>query len=539
MANLLNYLPCPKCLNFSSNLIQLEKKRFEKENDLYLKLSCSQKCSINCIRFSELKQLLNNQEKVPMSIFIYGKFSQEQTQFENISSKIFNIIDKLYSDIEEIEKKICKMKEQIKEEIIRYKKEFEDFQLLHELIYGAYLRNIKDNINQDNNLILNNNIKLINIIDKDNFSIQNNFYKKEIEKDILNINNSIIYIKKEFSCYFKNNEIITINENNNNKSIFPLVEFSNYISNNINSHSEIESYNVSLKNIEKILKLSDGNIILGSSEQMIIYNLELKKEILFIPGDFSDIIELKYNKKYQTNKNNKNILILAVVNKGIKIYDIYNKSILLNYSQYYNIDYVLELYNGDILYICDFSIFNMNLKEEFKIYLPNFCFSMINLYDNQDILIYTNLSKIKFVYLNNPKKLIKEIEIKESREVFDLKQIYNENLNNNYLLILSSKYLDLYNLNLNEFKFRTLLNNNLYKKIDISMNNKNIFLLSKNSIKLFKIETDKFSHIHTIDSLKTKDNPFYSKIVTTPFCISNDGKYILIFESNEDGINLL
>ena len=57
MANLLNYLPCPKCLNFSSNLIQLEKKRFEKENDLYLKLSCSQKCSINCIRFSELKQI--------------------------------------------------------------------------------------------------------------------------------------------------------------------------------------------------------------------------------------------------------------------------------------------------------------------------------------------------------------------------------------------------------------------------------------------------------------------------------------------------
>ena len=80
----MNYLPCPKCLNFPSNIIKLETKENEKENDLFLKLSCANNCSINCIKLSEIKQLLINQTKIPLSIFIYGKFSQQQTQIENI-----------------------------------------------------------------------------------------------------------------------------------------------------------------------------------------------------------------------------------------------------------------------------------------------------------------------------------------------------------------------------------------------------------------------------------------------------------------------
>ena len=530
MANLLNYLPCPKCKTCSSNLIQMEME--EMENDLFLKLLCTKNCSTNCISFSELKQLLNGQTKIPLSILIHGKFSKDQEQIENISTKIYNIYDSIISDIENMEKEITKMKEEIKNEIIRYKKNFEDFQLLHELIYGAYLKNIKDDIEQDNELILNDNLKLLNIYS--NTNIMDNFYIKEIQKDIVNMRSLIVSIKKEVILYFKYNKIISINENNNNKSILPLVNL-NTRNSNI-KHTKISTFNTNLKNIENILQLSDGNILLGSDEQMIVYNLEINKEILNIPGDFSDVRELKYNKKYK----NKNVIVLSVCNKSIKIYDIYNKTLLLNYSQYYTIDNVLELYNGDILYICDYSIFNMSLKEEFKINLKDFCFSMINLFDKQDIFGYTNLSKIKFIYLNNPKKVFKELLIKDSQEIFDLKQIYEENNNINYLIILSSIYIDLYDFETDEFKITIVLNMvNLYKKINISKDDKNtcLNLISSNSVKSFQLKKDKLIEVHTIESLKPKNTPLYCKIKTTPFCVNKDGKYLLIFESNDQGFN--
>jgi hypothetical protein len=303
-------------------------------------------------------------------------------------------------------------------------------------------------------------------------------------------------------------------------------------------HTKISTFNTNLKNIGNILQLSDGNILLGSDEQMILYNLEINKEILNIPGDFSDVRELKYNKKYK----NKNAIVLSVCNKSIKIYDIYNKTLLLNYCQYYTIDNVLELYNGDILYICDYSIFNMSLKEEFKINLKDFCFSMINLYDKQDILGYTNLSKIKFIYLNNPKKVYKELVIKDSYEIFDLKQIYDENNNINYLIILSSISLYLYDFEADEFKHIIILNmGNLYKKLNISNYDKNtsLYLIGSNSVKSFQLKKDKLIDLHTIESLKPKNTPLYCKIKATPFCISKDGKYLLIFESNDQGFNSL
>ncbi len=365
----------------------------------------------------------------------------------------------------------------------------------------------------------------------------NNFYIKEIEKDIYKINTSIDYIKNEIFLYLNNNKVISINEVMNKNNIIDFNHI-NCFRNKI--HNKVDTFNTSLKNIESILQLSDGNIILGSTEQMIIYNLELKKEIMYIPGDFSDIRELKYNKTYQSNKNIKNIIILSVQNKSIKIYDLYNKSLLLNYSQFYNIDNILELYNGDILYECDFSIHNINLREEFNIPLKYFCFSMINLYDKQNILGYTNLSKINFVYLDKPRKIIKEIEIKESKEIFDLKQIYDENININYLIILSSNYLDIYDLNMNQFKFRNLLNRvNFFKKIYFSCYNEiiNYYIVGENSVQLFNVKKDHFIHVHTIDSLKTKSTTLYSKIITTPFNISRNGKYLLIFDSNEEGFN--
>ena len=541
MSNLLNYLPCPKCLKYSSNLIQLETNN--EGDDLLLKLSCVKKCSINYIKFSELKKILSEQEKLPLSIFLYGEFSKAQEQIENISTKILIQFNKIISNIEILEKKIIEIKENIKNEIDKYKNNFENFQLLHELIYGSYLKNIKDNIEQNNYINLNNNLKFININNYDNYNLQNNFYIKEIEKDILKINNSINFIKNEMILYLKNNKIISINENNNiNNNLFSFVNSSKINNNKNELKNKIDTYDVNLRNIETIIQLSDGNIALGSFEEMIIYNLEIKKEILNIPDDFSDIRELKYNKKY---KNNKNIVVLAVQKKQIKIYDIYNKSILFTFSQYYNIDNILELYNGDILYICDFSIFNINLKEEFKIYLKYFCFAMINFYDKQNILGYSNLSKIKLVYLDNPKKVIKDIEIKDSREIFDLKQVYDENNNINYLIILNDNYLNLYDLNMNQFKFKSFLNkSNIYKKINISTNynyNKyiSVNLIGENSVELFNIKTNKFVHIHTINSLKKKISSLYSKIVVTPFCLESNGKYLLIFESNGEGFNSL
>ena len=176
------------------------------------------------------------------------------------------------------------MKEIIKDEIFKYKKYFEDLKLLNELIYGSYLKNNKDNIEQDNVLNLNNNLKLIYINEKDKFNIENNFYIKEIEKDIILINNSINYIKKEIKYFLNNNKIISVNKTNySNIDLFHQVNFSNSI------HNEIETYRTSIKNIETILKLSDGNIAIGSYEEMVIYNLELNKEILKLPGNFSDL----------------------------------------------------------------------------------------------------------------------------------------------------------------------------------------------------------------------------------------------------------
>ena len=171
---------------------------------------------------------MDEQEKVPLSLLIYGKFSKEQNILENNSSKIFNKLDKLYLEIEKMEKEIIKMKEIVKDEIFKYKKYFEDLKLLYELIYGAYLKNNKDNIEQDNYLNLNNNLQLININEKDNFNIENNFYIKEIEKDILLINSSINYIKNEIIYFLKNNKIISINTtNNSNIDLFVKVNFSN------------------------------------------------------------------------------------------------------------------------------------------------------------------------------------------------------------------------------------------------------------------------------------------------------------------------
>ena len=94
-----------------------------------------------------------------------------------------------------------------------------------------------------------------------NTNIADNFYIKEIQKDIVNIRSSISSIKKEVILYFKYNKIISINENKNNKSILPLVN--PYTMNSNIKHTKISAFNTNLKNIENILQLSDGNLLLG------------------------------------------------------------------------------------------------------------------------------------------------------------------------------------------------------------------------------------------------------------------------------------
>ena len=541
MSNLINYLPCPKCFVHSANIMQMENKGEE----LFLKLNCSNFCSVNYLKFSELKKILNNQTKVGLNMFVHGNFNKEQEQIENISTKLINKINNIYLSIENIEKEIIKLKEELKSEIAQCKRILEDFQLLHKLIYGAYLKK-EEKISEDNNKInFNNNLKYININGIDNYSINNNFYYQEMEKDIIEINNSIKSIKKEIYFYLKNNINIFTKENENNKSLSPLVGLSNiYSSKKTQKHNYIETYSISIKNIESIVLLSDGNIALGSLDEMIIYNLELQKEIMNIPGDFSDIKELKYNKLNRNNSNNKTIIILSVQSKRIKIYDIYNNKILLNYSQYYNIDNTLELYNGDVLYICDYNIYNISLKEEFKIYLKYYCYAMINFYNEQNILGFSCLSKINLVNLDKPKKVFKEIEVVGSKEIYDIKEIYEEKTNDNYLIILSDKFLNLYDLTSSQFKYTLILKNiGICKNLFITKNNYNdhinINIIGYDSAELFHKKDDQFIHVLSINSLKNTKSAFIYNKKTTPFSINNEGKYLLIFNCNEEGFNAL
>ena len=522
MSDLINYLPCLKC-DSSSNIIRID--YYDKEDCLYLKLSCIKKCSDNYIKFSDLINLLKNQKKIPISIFVYGNYSKENKKIESISDKIINYYNKLYSDFEIIEKNIANFKENIKSEINKIKRNFESLKLLNELIFGAYLKNIKDNLDKDNNFYLKNNLKHININNEMNLNNKRNFYVKEIEKDISKINNSFNYIKTEFSEFLKLNQLSPIN-------LFPKIN-----NNSINikeKHDLIETYRTSIKNIKSIIYLNDGNIALGSDTQLIIYNLYLKKEIDYIPGEFSYLRELKYSQKYKSDNNN--IIVLSLLNKSIRIYNVNEKTLLLNYVQNSSIDNVLELYNGDILYINDYSIYNLSLSKEFKIPLKYFCFCMINLVDKQNILGYTYQKYIKFIYLDNPKKIYKKIEISDYGEIFDVKQIYNENKNYNFLIILSKHRIDLYDLNLDNFFLCYNLNrDNFYKKIDFAFDENHImekfFIIGENYVKIFIYKENQLINFQNIAELKNVKTSLYSKIVTTPFCYIDNKKYLVLLNN--------
>ena len=116
-------------------------------------------------------------------------------------------------------------------------------------------------------------------------------------------------------------------------------------------------------------------------------------------------------------------------------------------------------------------------------------------------------------------------------------------MSENYLLVLSNLFLDVYDFNTDQFKYKAILNKtSFYKKIFISETNNNILnfnLIAENSIQLFNIKKDNLILIHTIESLKKIVTSLYCKIRSTPFGVNNDGKYILIFDSNEEGFNLL
>ena len=527
MSNLMNYLPCLKC-NSSSNILRID--NYDKENCLCIKLSCVHKCSDNYIKFPVLLQLLQNQTKIPMSILVYGKYSKEQNKIEMISEKILNFYNKIYSYFENIEKDIINFKKDINEEINKFKKIVESLQLLNELIFGAYLKNIEDKLQVDNNSFLRNNLKFINIDNSKFFNQTNNFYIREIEKDITKIKNSFNFIKKEFSLIIQKNPLNPIN-------LFPKININDIYSKKP-KHNSIESYQTTIKDIKNIILLSDNNLALGSDNQLIIYNLELNKEFDYIPGDFSDIREIKYSKKYKLNKDN--IILLSILKTSIKIYNLTEKTLLLNYVQNSSIDNVLELYNGDILYINDFAIYNLGLIKEFKISLSFFCFAMINLFEKQNILGYTYQKYIKFIYLDNPKKLYKKVEVPNCEEIFDVKQIYNENKNYNFLIILSTHHFDLYDFNKEQFLFlNDIYKINLFKKINIDLNGEKCFIVGENMLKVFNFKNNKFDNIQNIGELKNIKGSLYSKTVSTPFCFTNDEKYIIIFESNNEGFNIL
>ena len=126
MSNLMNYLPCFKC-NSTSNILRID--HYNKENCLYLKLSCVRKCSDSYIKFPDLLQVLPNQKKIPMSILVYGNYSKEQNKIETISEKIMNFYRKIYSYFEKIEKDIISFKKDINDEINKFQKIVESLHL--------------------------------------------------------------------------------------------------------------------------------------------------------------------------------------------------------------------------------------------------------------------------------------------------------------------------------------------------------------------------------------------------------------------------
>ena len=253
MTNLMNYLPCLKC-NSSSNILRID--YYDKEDCLYLKLSCVKKCSQNYIKFPDLIQLLRDQQKIPMSILVYGKYSKEQNELKYKSYKILNFYNKIYSDFESIEKEIISFKKNIKDEINKFKKIVESLELLNDLIFGAYLKNIGDNLDKDNNSFLKNNLNFINVNNSKNFNLANNFYIKEIEKDVIKINNSFNFIKKEFSLFIQTNPFTPNN-------LFPKININDFYSKK-EKHNSIETYPTSVKDIKSVIALSDNNIALGS-----------------------------------------------------------------------------------------------------------------------------------------------------------------------------------------------------------------------------------------------------------------------------------
>ena len=58
-------------------------------------------------------------------------------------------------------------------------------------------------------------------------------------------------------------------------------------------------------------------------------------------------------------------------------------------------------------------------------------------------------------------------------------------------------------------------------------------------LKVFNFKNNKFDNIQNIGELKNIKGSLYSKTVSTPFCFTNDEKYIIIFESNNEGFNIL
>ena len=518
----MNYFPCPKCDSYSSKILEINSKNnipFNKE--IYIKLLCSKNCSLNYLKFSNIMQLLNNQSKLQISFptQIKEKYDIEIQTINIHFTETINNLNDIINKINKISDLISQIKLELNNKVNSYKSNLENLIVIYKLIYGTYNKELNGNIpnNAEKNFKFNlNKIKINNKIEDD-------FYLNEITKDFNALFNNINNIQKEIDLYlYKNNNLIEINQKPDKV--------------HKNKHNNIKKFDVDL-NIEKIIKLKDGNLVLGAEKEMLIYNLELKKIIKRIAGNFSKIVELKY-------QNKKDIEILSYSEKKIVVYDIYNNKTILKYNQYNEIDAVFELYNGDILFITDFSIFNTNFSKEFKIDLSYMCYGILNLIDKKNILLYSQKNLIIFCDLDKPRKQLMKINVNDENScvIFDIKQLFLKDEENYLLILTNNNYLSLFDLNKFNFICNYSCNQNFFsiKVLNFSNdNNNNIYLIGNNEVDVVKLNNTKFTHIHSIKELKNRKSDVSWIYESTPFDISDNGKYVLIFESNRNGFNVI
>lgn len=179
----------------------------------------------------------------------------------------------------------------------------------------------------------------MNTMNKNNLEL--NEYIKEINKEILVLNNSIIDIKKEY-----NNSIgliYTIINNNINDNSMIKTDLKNIERSIISDlNNKTDSFNIKYNNIELLLKSSNNKYEQNSKEMSLIINNKFK--------DISNIIDIKYKEllSFINNLNTKYLL-----NNRYQCFELYQQDLSkLDKTNYISYIDNFNLENNDIIVVC-------------------------------------------------------------------------------------------------------------------------------------------------------------------------------------------